>query len=305
MVRDHSGTSEIMKSLSAKVLQKLIAGTAEPLLVARIDSADWPVVLSNSAFDTVAGGDQSVGQPLADVIEGMLGRELAVEVSETVRSRQESTLPVEFRSREYLLSLTPLSDEKGDSEQFYAVYWRTTSGFEAAVGDREAHQALLKAKRHIRDLSRDDPVTGLLNTTAFHEVLAHDWAVASREKTTLALVAFSFENFDEYLHVFGRHATDSCLRRVAQAIRRCLRRASDVAAFIDGNGSDKLVVLSHASDEANVREFAERIEHAVRELRLHHPRSSLSKYVAVSSDIAMMQAGEGGTDAVDFLSRVI
>jgi diguanylate cyclase (GGDEF)-like protein len=292
-----------MKPLSAQVLKKLIAGTAEPLLVARIDSADWPVVLSNSAFDTVAGGDQPVGQPLADVIEGMLGRELAVEVSETVRSRQESTLPVEFRSREYLLSLTPISDKKDDSEQFYAVYWRTTSGYEAAAGDREAHQALLKAKRHIRDLSRDDPVTGLLNTTAFHEVLAHDWAVASREKTTLALVAFSFENFDEYLHVFGRHATDSCLRRVAQAIRRCLRRASDVAAFIDG--SDKLVVLSHASDETNVREFAERIEHAVRELRLHHPRSSSSKYVTVSSDIAMMQAGEGGSDAVDFLSRVI
>jgi diguanylate cyclase (GGDEF)-like protein len=292
-----------MKSLSAKVLQKLIAGTAEPLLVARIDSADWPVVLSNSAFDTVAGDDQHVGQPLADVLEGMLGRDLAVEVSETVRSRQESTLPVEFKSKEYLLSLTPLSDEKDDSEQFYAVYWRTTSGHEAAVGDREAHQALLKAKRHIRDLSRDDPVTGLLNTTAFHEVLAHDWAVASREKTTLALVAFSFENFDEYLHVFGRHATDSCLRRVAQAIRRCLRRASDVAAFIDE--SDKLVVLSHASDEANVREFADRIEYAVRELKLHHPRSSSSKYVTVSSDIAMMQAGEGGTDAVAFLSRVI
>ena len=105
--------------------------------------------------------------------------------------------------------------------------------------------------------------------------------------------------------MFGRHATDSCLRRVAQAIRRCLRRASDVAAFIDGNGSDKLVVLSHASDEANVREFAERIEHSVRELKLHHPRASSSKYVTVSSDIAMMQAGEGGTDAVDFLSRVI
>jgi hypothetical protein len=226
MLRDHSGISQIMKSLSAKVLKKLIVGTAEPLLVARIDSADWPVVLTNSAFDAVAGGDQSVGQPLADVIEGMLGRDLAVEVSETVRSRQESTLPVEFRSREYLLSLTPLSDEKDDSEQFYAVYWRTTSGHEAVVGDREAHQALLKAKRHIRDLSRDDPVTGLLNTTAFHEVLAHDWSVASREKNTLALVAFSFENFDEYLHVFGRHATDSCLRRVRKRfVVACVVRA--------------------------------------------------------------------------------
>lgn len=294
-----------MTSLPRPMLEKLIAGTAEPLLVARTGSADWPVVLSNAAFDTLAGDDNSVGQPLADVIEGLVGRDLAMEVSETVRSRHESSLPVEFRGREYLLTLAPLSDTNDDADQFYAIYWRMSGGHEASMGDREAHQALLKAKRHIRDLSRDDPVTGLLNTAAFHEVLAHDWSVASREKTTLALVAFSLEDFDGYLHVFGRHAADSCLRRVAQAIRRCLRRASDVAAFIKGKDGDKLVVLSHASDEANVREFAERITHAVRELGVHHPRSGSSKYVTVSFDLAMMQAGEGGTDAEDFLGRVL
>ena len=34
----------------------------------------------------------------------------------------------------------------------------------------------------LRDLVRDDPVTGLMNTTAFREVLEHDWAVAAREE---------------------------------------------------------------------------------------------------------------------------
>ena len=294
-----------MKPLQREILEKLISASAEPLLVARIDSPDWPVVLGNSAFDALAGTPKTLGQPLADVVEGLAGRELALEVSETIRSRQESSIPVELKGREYLLSLMPVSRENDDSNHFYAVYWRISNGHEPSVDNREAHQALLKAKRRIRDLSRDDSVTGLLNTEAFNEVLAHDWAVASREQSTLALVAFELDHFDDYLHVFGRHATDSCMRRVAQAIQRCLRRASDVAALIKGDRGERLVVLSHASEEEKVHEFASQIGLAVRELGLHHPRSKVDKYVTVSFNIAVMQAGERDVDAGAFLNSVM
>jgi len=294
--------------LRRDILEKLVAGSAEPLLVARIDSPDWPVVLGNAAFAAISGDSGSLGRPLADVVESLAGRELALEVSETIHAGQESSIPVELRGKEYLLSLMPLVDKAGgnaDAGQFYAVYWRIASGHGASLGDQEARQALLKAKRRIRDLSRDDPVTGLLNTSAFKDVLTHDFSVAMREKTTLALVAFSLDHFDDYLHVFGRHAADSCLRRAAQAIRRCLRRASDVAALVKGENGDRLVVLSHASDEVKVGEFAKRIGVAVRELGLHHPRSRTSKYVTVSFNVAMLQAGEGGVDAEEFLQRVL
>ena len=62
----------------------------------------------------------------------------------------------------------------------------------------DMHHALLNAKRRIRNLSRDDPVTGLLNGRAFREVLEHDWAVATREKSTLSLVSFTLDDFDAY-----------------------------------------------------------------------------------------------------------
>jgi hypothetical protein len=39
-----------MDELKRNMLRELIAGFAEPLLVARIDSSEWPVVLSNRAF---------------------------------------------------------------------------------------------------------------------------------------------------------------------------------------------------------------------------------------------------------------
>jgi PleD family two-component response regulator len=79
--------------------------------------------------------------------------------------------------------------------------------------------------------------------------------------------------------VFGRHAADTCLRRVGSAVRRCLRRASDVVGRLDG---EVIAVLSHATDEESVRGFASRIATAVRELGLHHPRSGKSRFVTIS-----------------------
>ena len=293
-----------MKRLKRGILEQLVAGTAEPLLVARIDSPDWPVVFCNPAFEDLAGTESVRGRPLADVIEQLLGRELALEISESIRSGQETTIPLELRDREYLLALKPLSAGDGAASRFCGAYWRLAAGAPASAGS-ELHQALLKAKRRIRDLSRDDPVTGLLNARAFSDVLAHDWAVAAREKTSLALVAFTLDDFDAYVEVFGRHAAESCQRRVAQAVRRCLRRASDVAARIEDGTDVKLLVLSHASEEAGVHDFAARISTAVRELGLHHPRSTVAKYVTVSYRISLVEAGGDGMQAVDFLAGVM
>ena len=286
-----------MKTVNRNILELVIAATTEPLLVVRIDQPDWPVVLANPAFETITD-DDVLKKPFADVIEELAGRELALEVSETVRAREETSLPIESNSREYLLALRPLQLPGEEAARFYAAYWRTGTGSVTAEG-AEIHHALLKAKRRIRDLSRDDPVTGLLNRRAFEDVFEHDWAVAAREDGKLSLVTFALEEFDAYLEVFGRHATDSCLRRVGQAIRRCLRRASDVAARPDGN---RFIVLSHASDEAGVRDFAGRICTAVRELGLHHPRSGSSKFVTVSYEVSVADVSQEKRDARVFLS---
>ena len=286
-----------MKPLGRKVLEKVLAGTVEPVVIVRVDQPDWPVALANPAFEGI-GGDVR-GKPFADVVEELGGRELALEVSEAVRSGQEISFPMEAGSREYLLVLKPVAPDEEVSH--YAAYWRSNTG-SASADSAEMHHALLNAKRRIRDLSRDDPVTGLLNGHAFREVFEHDWAVAAREKSRLSLVTFRLDDFDAYVEVFGRHASDSCLRRVGQAIRRCLRRASDVVARPDGA---TFVALSHASEQAGVREFAADIATAVRELGLHHPRSTSSKFVTVSFDVAVADAAGEAQGAGAFLDALL
>ncbi len=289
-----------MNLINRKMLEQIIEASAEPMMVVRLDRTDWPVVLVNPAFESISS-DAALKKPFADLIEDLLGRESALEISETIRSRQESSFPVEVGGREYLLDLKPLLAADDEELRFYAVFWRGDSGSAATIGS-DTHHALLKAKHRIRDLTRDDAVTGLLNGRAFREIFHHDWAVSSREKGTLAVVLLTLDDFDAYVEVFGKHAADTCLRRVGQAVRRCLRRASDVVARLDGA---QLVVLSHASDEEGVREFATGIAAAVRELGLHHPRSSSGRYVTVSYRVAIAKADQKASSAAKFLKSLL
>ena len=289
-----------MADVDRDILEQVLAGSVEPLVVVRTDQPDWPVALANPAFQAI-GGDEVEGKPFADVIEAVGGRDLALDVSECVRSGEATSFPMESGSKEYLMALRPLLAPGEASPRFYAAFWRNSAS--STTGDNaEMHHALLKAKRHIRDLTRDDPATGLLNGRAFREVFAHDWAVATREKSRLSLVTFTLDEFDAYIDVFGRHAADSCLRRVGQTIRRCLRRASDVVARPAG---PVFVALSHASEEAGVREFAGRISTAVRELGLHHPRAAKSKFVTVTIDVAVAEPASEARSADAFLDELL
>lgn len=297
--------------IGEEILSRVLDACSEGILVVQLDHNDWPVILANEAFAALREVDP-VGVPFADVIEGLTSREQALTISEALRARQETSMPLEVGGKDLLLSLKPLAadgDTRGGghgdahaegSARYYVAIFRSSPDGRGSAG-LEAQQELLRAKRQLRDLTREDIVTGLMNETAFREVFLHDWAVARRESSTLALVAFRLDDFDAYVEVFGRHAADSCLRRVGLSIRRCLRRASDVVARF---GEASFVCMSHGTDEQAVREFAEQIARTVRELGLHHPRSSRSRWVTVSTEVAVNDSAYDERSAEEFLDEL-
>lgn len=288
---------ERMPTLSSHLLQQLVGSSTEPMLLVQIDSPDWPVLLANAAFESLARGKQVVGRPFPDVFGPLIGREMILEASAALRTHKEAALPVDIRSREYLMTLLPVADSGENDPNHFAIYLRTAGHRVPVAGGRATSRALASATRRVRDLSGEDPVTGLLNDSAFRRVLLHDWAVAAREGSVLGLVAFRIEDFDAYLSVFGRHGADSCQKRVAKIIGRFLRRASDVTARIDGEGGGHFVVLAHGSSQENLSQFAAHIAQSVRALGLHHPRAQGEKFVNVCFDARTFEPREGGTAA--------
>jgi diguanylate cyclase (GGDEF)-like protein len=126
---------------------------------------------------------------------------------------------------------------------------------------------------------RNDPATGVLGREAFMEILERDLAEDRPADRNVNVMLFRVEGVESYQSLFGRHATDACLRKVAHTISTNLRRGSDACGR---TGSDEFMVLCHGGDSASTAEFAARIAQRVRDLAIHHPRAANGRYVTVS-----------------------
>jgi len=184
------------------------------------------------------------------------------------------------------LDMLPLYDRPGTPRYWVGTERQAETEASADELEREALLGVLRdARMHLRRLEGRDSATGILNRRAFDDIFQRDWVMARIEQRSLAILLFKLDAFDAYFEVFGRHAADSCLRKVAHAITGSLRRAGDLAArFSD----DQFVVLIAADDEPAVANFAASIAEKVRGLSIHHPRSLVDRFVTVSFGCAAM-----------------
>jgi diguanylate cyclase (GGDEF)-like protein/PAS domain S-box-containing protein len=126
---------------------------------------------------------------------------------------------------------------------------------------------------------RDDRLTGLFTLPYLEELLKRDWAVANREQRSIALFAVDIDALDLYNSTFGRAAGDSTIRRVAHVVSSCLRRSSDVTARIDGGS---LVAFAPGLTHEQALKVGQLMAERVRDLRIHHPRSAVLRYISIS-----------------------
>ncbi len=126
---------------------------------------------------------------------------------------------------------------------------------------------------------RDDRLTGLYTLPYLEELLKRDWAVAHREQRSIAVFAIDIDALDLYNTTFGRAAGDSTIRRVAHIVSGCLRRSSDVTARIDGGS---LIAFAPGLSIDQALRVGQLMAERVRELRIHHPRSAVLRYISIS-----------------------
>jgi diguanylate cyclase (GGDEF)-like protein len=78
------------------------------------------------------------------------------------------------------------------------------------------------------------------------------------------------------------------IRRVAHVVSGCLRRASDVTARVEGGS---LVAFAPGLTGEQALRIAQLMTERVREMRIHHPRSAVLRYVSVSVGVSAAVPG--------------
>lgn len=110
-----------------------------------------------------------------------------------------------------------------------------------------------------RGLSRTDPLTGMLNTRAFHEESARLLSASRRSRRPLSIAYLDLDHFKSVNDQLGHRAGDDLLRTVATVLRDCVR-PTDIAARI---GGDEFVVLFPESGPSEAAIALERLRGAL------------------------------------------
>lgn len=286
-----------MKGLSPELLRQLVESSPDGIVVCERGGDGWLVVFVNRAFERLTGfGAQELKGRDLRLLQGedrdqeqrqRLRQALADGESCRALLRNYRSDGTQFWNE---MVLVPLTNGSGGIDHFVSFHRdaRERMRIEQRAAARENGAPALPGAGSAPGAARDDRLTGLHCRQYFDEALSRDWAVAQRDGLRLALVLLDIDALGTYNETFGRPAGDSCIKRVARAIAGCLRRGSDLTARLDGG---TIAALIHSMTAEQALPFADGILDRVREQRIHHPRSSVFKYVTVSAGLVSLIPG--------------
>ncbi len=146
-----------------------------------------------------------------------------------------------------------------------------------------SQKALTKANRELSRLARIDGLTGLPNRRTFDETFDREWAMSRRRKDSLSLLMVDVDQFKLYNDTFGHGQGDVCLREIANAMAKSVRRPADLPARY---GGEEFVLLLPETDEAGALDVGERVLKKVEGLQIPHADQAIYPVVTVSVGIA-------------------
>ena len=138
----------------------------------------------------------------------------------------------------------------------------------------------LKIKNDMLEkLSMYDGLTNIRNRRYFDETFEKTFNEIKRDKKSLAVLMIDIDFFKPYNDNYGHGQGDETLRKVAKALEKTIKRASD---FVARYGGEEFVILLKDINKDGVEAVANNLLNAIRELKITHEFSKIEKYVTVS-----------------------
>ncbi len=146
---------------------------------------------------------------------------------------------------------------------------------------------LMRFNLDLSQVSRLDPMTGLLNRAAFEACLVQEHALSASalevgRTRPYSVIMIDVDHFKAYNDALGHPEGDRCLIAVAQAVQATVRRTD----FVGRYGGEELIVLCPGLDTDSAATLAERLRQAVRKLNIHHPQSGVAPIITISLGLA-------------------
>ncbi len=281
--------------IDAPDFRRVIEAWPEGIVIVDARQADWPVIYVNPGYEALTG--YSARELIGRNLRFLQAEDRDQEVRLRLREQLQRGEPAQALLRNYRrngtlfwndMTIQPLKDPSGAVERF--VGYHRDAGDRLRQDPRLTRDAEIRSRLSLAAAPRDDRLTGLFTMPYLEELLKRDWAIAQREQRSIAVFAIDIDALELYNTTFGRAAGDSSIRRVAHCIAACLRRASDVSARSAGGS---LIAFAPGISLDHARQLGAIMAERVRELRIHHPRSTVLRYVSISVGVSVATPGFG------------
>jgi len=137
-----------------------------------------------------------------------------------------------------------------------------------------------------------DGLTGVFNRRFFDQQLAAEVARSHRHGTPLALIMLDVDFFKRFNDRYGHQAGDDCLRLIAQTLKECLRRPSDLVARY---GGEEFACILPDTAFSNAMDLAKDLEKNVRDKGIAHADSQAAAVVTISLGVAGRSGNASGS----------
>jgi diguanylate cyclase (GGDEF)-like protein/PAS domain S-box-containing protein len=273
-----------MTGFDANLYRRLVDSSPEGVVLVDAQNPERPVIYANPGFEALTGYSSAelLGRNLRFLQGDDREQDGRLRLCEALgRGESCRVLLRNYRKDGTVfwneMSVLPLVDPDGRVTHFAGHH--RDAGERLRIDPKLTRDSLSGAHQPTAVAIRDDRLTGLFTLSYLEELLKRDWLVAQREKRSIALFAIDIDALDLYNTTFGRAAGDSTIRRVAHVVSGCLRRSSDVTARIEGGS---LIAFAPGLTNEQALRIGQLMAERVRDLRIHHPRSAILRYVSVS-----------------------
>ncbi len=158
----------------------------------------------------------------------------------------------------------------------------------------EVTRLLEETNERLRHLSTLDGLTGIPNRRRIMEFLDQEWRRSQRDGSWLSILMIDVDYFKHYNDTLGHQAGDDCLWLVANCLKRCLNRASDMVGRY--GGEEFIAVLPETPRDGAIN-VAHEMRAGVQALNIEHPDSGAAQVVTISLGVAACQPNSDMTSA--------
>lgn len=239
-----------------------------------------PVIYSTGHSDRATVERAMATEPFGYVLKPIKEQDLYVALR-TALKRYESLIHQLNR----LKLVKPQESSNGlPLEEPYQLFFKINHSGAAPPNSTRIEQ-LEEENHRLQGLANTDALTQIANRRYFDSYLEREWKRMLRDRTPLSLILCDIDYFKIYNDTWGHQAGDGCLRQVAQAIQRALKRPT---ALVARYGGEEFAIILPQTTASEAVQIAEDIRLTVKAIALPF---NTSKYMGLPSSSVTISLG--------------